>query len=94
MKYGFHEDGFTAGIEAAKAAVASSHSGINLPFELVRDVDEPLKKTRELALSDRLLASIFDILEYTAIRITVGRLLGVQLKLVRFVLGFFCDTDI
>lgn len=90
MRYGFHEDGFTSGIEAAEIAVSGSGSPIDLPFDLVRNVDELLA---DRSLEDTFPVKIFDFLEDSGIRRVVGGVLGFYLVLLRSVLGFFFDTS-
>lgn len=90
LKYGFHEDGFTSGIEAAEIAVSSSGSPIDLPFDLVRNVDELLANR---SLEDNYLVKVFDFLEYSGIRRIVGGVLGFALILISAVLGMFIDIS-
>ncbi|KAF9062260.1 hypothetical protein BDP27DRAFT_1300480, partial [Rhodocollybia butyracea] len=79
LKYGFHEDGFTAGVTAAELAVATSGSPIRLPFEIVRDS----KGLDRLSLKAKLLAWGFDFFEYSGMRRLVGGSFRVWLFLLR-----------
>lgn len=69
---GFHEDGFKAGMEA----VANHIPNVNLPFEIQEVNREP---------PVRVVSYLFDVLEYTGIRLLVGSLLCVLLFVVRLV---------
>lgn len=91
-RYGFHEDGFTTGIEAAEAAIASSGSPLTLPFELVRDIDESLSYTPDLW--SRVAPVFFDFLEVSNLRVVLGILFGSMLTSLRLILGYFFDLSL
>lgn len=63
LNYGFHEDGFTAGLRAAMAVGGR----ISPPF----DIQEADREPRLV-----LIASVFDFMEWTGIRKVGGNVLG------------------
>lgn len=71
LKYGFHEDGFTAGLRAALGLQQDAPGSVQLPFE-VEEVD--------LAPQPQLAAYLFDVFEGTGARWVVGFVLSLFLN--------------
>lgn len=80
VKYGFHEDGFTSGLRAATAIIdVDGHKAVRMPFEIL-DADRTAN-AKKLPL-----ASLFDALEGTGLRIIVGAGLALGLFVLRSIL--------
>jgi len=79
LRYGFHEDGFTAGLRAA-----ADHLGANSPFK-IDDADR--KPTRPWA------AYVFDLLEISGARVLIGFFSSIILLILRGVFGLFVDLS-
>ncbi|KAK0206275.1 hypothetical protein DFS33DRAFT_1255496 [Desarmillaria ectypa] len=88
LKYGFHEDGFTTGLEAAEAVAASCSSALRLPFSIVRDGGQSPNAISPIRC--RIAALAFDILEMSGIRV-VGSLLVSVMTVVRWIFSFWTD---
>jgi hypothetical protein len=78
LRYGFHEDGFTSGLRA----VMDHISDVYPPFDIQYAEREPQAV---------LIASFFDALERSGIRVIVGTFLAMWLGLCRSMLGLFLD---
>ncbi|TFY55666.1 hypothetical protein EVG20_g9232 [Dentipellis fragilis] len=83
MRYGFHEDGFTAGLQAAVALIPEAGKG-GLPFEIAV-AEREVERWR-----DRVQV-VFEALEALGVRAAVGALLSFFLAVLRLLLGV--DTD-
>jgi len=87
IKYGFHEDGFAAGLRAATAVMNSSTQGKNgsevrMPFEIVG-----ADCVVALGAGTKALAWLFDMLEGTGLREILGVCLSWCLAMLRGFLG-------
>ncbi|KAA1474687.1 FAD/NAD-binding domain-containing protein [Dentipellis sp. KUC8613] len=82
MRYGFHEDGFTAGLQAAAALIPGAGKG--LPFEIVL-AEREVERWR-----DRVQGA-FEVLEAWGVRAAVGALLSFFLAVLRMLLGVRTD---
>jgi predicted NAD/FAD-binding protein len=69
MKYGFHEDGFTAGLEAAKAI----SPGIQLPFSIVDSKYSRGMSTGRLSWETQLLRFLIAAIQFLIISVTAAQ---------------------
>lgn len=96
MKYGFHEDGFTAGLRvaAALAKVGSTKvDGHATGYAEKADIEHLPREPFEILLAERIvdrypwLSSTFDFLETSGLRALVGMVFCWILGMLRLVLG-------
>ena len=78
LRYGFHEDGFTSGLQAAV-----EHLGASLPFPIVFAGNSPPVPWS---------ATVFDILERSGLRVIIGSVMSFVLACLRTLLGVPVDT--
>jgi hypothetical protein len=78
MSYGFHEDGFTAGLRAVVDAIP----GVEPPFK----IQYPDRQPRTVAF-----ARVFDFLETDGRRMAIGAVLSFWLRFVSLLLSFVID---
>lgn len=79
LRYGFHEDGFTSGLQ-----VAIEHLGVKPPFVLKRP---------DRSQSYPLVAFLFDIVEGSGARFVIGVVTSCLLHVTSFLLGFLIDLS-
>lgn len=78
LRYGFHEDGFTTGLQAA------ARLGVKAPFEI---------EVHQRSVSRLWLAYLFDFFEFSGVRLMVGSLFSLHLWILRILIGFFVDLS-
>lgn len=74
LSYGFHEDGFTSGLRAVTNAIPDVHP----PFE----IEDPDREPKEAFV-----ARVFDWLERSGWRVSLGAILASLLRWIAWVLG-------
>lgn len=76
LRYGFHEDGFTTGLQAAARL-----PGVKPPF----DIEVHHQNVSHLWLA------YFDLFEFSGARVVAGFLLSIYLWVLRIFVGLFID---
>lgn len=78
LRYGFHEDGFTTGLQAV------ARLGVKAPFEI---------EVHHQKVSHLWLAYLFELFEFSGARVVVGFFLSYLLSVLRIPIGGFVDLS-